>query len=223
MPTAVQPHPLGRIRNHDPRSRAYPAPRSAAPLRPVAHRVYGRVLDQGRIGMCVLAAAAGALNTAGLHRAGERTYTAADAEPWYEATTRIDTYPGQYPPDDTGTDATAAAKYLRSRGLIAAWSHVFTGAAGVRAALQLGPVLLGVTWHEGMWETDPEGYIHVTGAAVGGHETFLRADPCRGYVVGRNSWGPTWGRGGDYRLSYPNLDALLADGGDATVFHRTTT
>ena len=42
---------LGRRRNHDPRSLAYPA-RGATTHRPVTHRTYGAVLDQGQVSSC---------------------------------------------------------------------------------------------------------------------------------------------------------------------------
>ena len=37
-------------------------------------------------------------------------------------------------------------------------------------------------------------------------------------VVVQNSWGASWGVGGYFRLGWEDLDYLLQDKGDATVF-----
>lgn len=206
---------LGRKVNHDPRSLAHPA--EVGPTRrPVLHRVYGRVLDQGQVGSCVGNAAAHALNARGLHRVPSSPLKEADALAIYAAATAADPWPGTWPPDDTGTDANSAAKVLRDQGRIASWTHCF-GLDHVLGALQLGPVMLGISWHESMFTPDAHGFVHPDGNVVGGHETLIRGDSATGYVRVRNSWGSGWGLFGDYLLTYDDLSALLADSGDATV------
>lgn len=209
-------HALGRRANHDPRSLAYPA-RASTTHRKVTHRTYGPVLDQGQVGSCVGNAAAHALNTRGSHRVPSRVLREADAVDIYAAATAVDPWPGTYPGQDTGTDANSAAKVLRDRGIISGWSHCF-GLDHVLAALQLAPVMLGISWHASMFTPDGKGFVHPDGHVVGGHETLIRGDdPRTGSVLVRNSWGPSWGLRGHYRLAYDDLAALLADAGDATV------
>lgn len=208
-------HPLGRLKNHDPRSLAYPA-QAADTHRPVLHRTFGPVLDQGNVGSCVGNAAAHALNTKGLHRVPSRLMREADAVDIYAAATAIDPWPGTYPQEDTGTDANSAAKVMRDRGLITAWSHAF-GLDHVLGAMQLGPVMLGIAWHRSMFRPDSKGFVHPDGNVVGGHETLIRGDDATGSVLIRNSWSSRWGLRGHYRLTYDDLAALLADDGDATV------
>ena len=210
---------FGRLVSHDPRSRAFPAPVSRAPRRPVYWRLHGGVLNQGDVGACVAHAAAHALNTTGCHRRGEALLTHDDAMALYSAATRVDQWEGEYPPDDTGTDANAAATALRTEGKVTAWRHCF-GLDHVLSALQLGPVLLGVEWLEGMMEPTKTGLIHATGAVVGGHETLLVGDDAKGQVIGLNSWGASWGDRGHYRLSYEDLGDRLKADGDATVLVR---
>lgn len=208
-------HALGRKVNHDPRSLAHPAAKSGE-HRPVVHRTYGAVLDQGNIGSCVGNASAHALNTKGVRHIGDHSLKEDDAISIYMAATSIDPWPGSYPPDDTGTDANSAAKAMRNAGYISAWQHAF-GLDHVLAALQLAPVMLGITWYESMFSTDAQGYVHPDGKVAGGHEVLIRGDNAKGTVLVRNSWGRGWGVHGDFKLRYADLNALLRDGGDATV------
>lgn len=207
---------LGRRVNHDPRSLSHPAQASTT-HRPVTHRTYGPVLDQGDVGSCVGNAAAHALNTAGSHRVPSTLMRETDALAVYSAATALDPWDGAYPPDDTGTDANSAAKALRDQGRITSWSYCF-GLDHLLGALQLAPVMLGISWHDSMFTPDAHGFVHPDGDVVGGHETLIRADDGTSVLV-RNSWGPEWGLRGHYRLTYADLAALLADRGDATVLH----
>jgi C1A family cysteine protease len=208
-------HALGRRVNHDPRSLAHPAA-TTAEHRPVSHRTYGPVLDQGNLGSCVGNAAAHALNTKPVHRLRTRLCNEGDAVGFYSGATQLDGYPGSYPPEDTGTDANSVAKFLRNGGHITSWQHCF-GLDHVLAALQLAPVLLGISWHQSMFTPDSKGFVHPDGNVVGGHETLIRADDATRSVLVRNSWGIGWGLRGHYRLTYADLSALLVDSGDATV------
>lgn len=209
---------LGRKVNHDVRSKLFPA-RKATTSRPVLHKTLGAVLDQGQLGSCVGNAAAHALNTIGSHRKPSRVMLEADAVNIYRAATAVDPWPGQYPPDDTGTDANSAAKALRNSGQITSWEHCF-GIDHLLATLQLKPVMIGISWHQSMYTPDANGFVHPDGNIVGGHETLVRGDrPDHEFVVIRNSWGPGWGDHGHYRLTYADLAALLADHGDATVLN----
>lgn len=209
---------LGRLVAHDPRSLTFPAP-TATSHQPVTHRIYGAVLNQGNLGSCVGNAAAHALNTAGIRKPKAPLLRERDAVAIYSAATQIDGAPGAYPPEDTGTDGNSAAKVLRNEGKIAGWSHAF-GLDHVLAALQLAPVMIGISWHQSMFTPDAQGFVHPDGNVVGGHETLIHEDDGKGAVRVRNSWwenGKPWGLHGDYLLTYADLAALLADSGDATV------
>ena len=211
-------HPLGRHLepNHDPMSLQYPAERASA-LKTVLHQHNGPVLDQGQLGSCTGNAAAQALNTDPLMPHGRRLLTEQDAIGIYSWATAHDPYPGQYPPQDTGSSGLAVAKAAKHLGLITGYAHAF-GLAHVLSTLVLRPLIVGTRWHQDMFTPDPDGTVHPTGAVVGGHEYLLLGlDVAQEFVYALNSWGTNWGVDGMFRIEWNDLSGLLSDSGDATV------
>lgn len=205
------------------RSLEFPA-RTTGTHRPVNHRIYGPVLDQGQIGACVLHAGAHDLNGKPLHVAGKRLLNHNDALTDYHDTTVLDPYPGQWPETDDGTDADSAAKNYRNKGRIAEWRHAQT-LDQIVGELQLGNnVMLGISWHQSMFKPDADGTVHPDGKKVGGHEVLIKGDNAldrgREKFRLRNSWGAHFGVNGDFFLSYADLDTLMGDQGDAIVLLR---
>jgi hypothetical protein len=214
MTTPIE-YGLGRKVNHDPRSRNFPAPR-ATDRKPVMHRRWGQVLDQGSLGSCTGNAMAQALNMRPLHTPGTRFLKEEDAVALYQRATQLDPFPGAFPPDDTGSDGLSVCKAAAEKGLIKSYQWAF-GFDHALDALQNGPVLVGLPWHNSMFTPDSDGYLHPDGNKVGGHETVLFGDDCRDTLTVLNSWGKNWGRSGRYKLSYATFKELLADQGDVAV------
>lgn len=208
-------YPLGRLVNHDERSRSFPAPR-AATRRPVLHRRYSPVLDQGNLGSCTGNAMVHAINMTPLHIPGTPWLIQRDAVSLYSRATQIDPFRGAYPPEDTGSDGLSVCKAARERGLITSYRWAF-GFEHTLDALQLGPVLIGTWWYESMFSPDGLGYVRPTGAKVGGHEYVLMGDNNKGRLTFLNSWGKGWGRAGRFHMDYETFRKLLADQGDAAV------
>jgi hypothetical protein len=99
------------------------------------------ILDQGALGSCTGNAAAGALGTDPLYNtlpAGHPPLDEDFAVRVYSAATKIDPWPGDYPPDDTGSDGLSAAKACKALGLIPGYLHA-TSLDGMQAALQDTP------------------------------------------------------------------------------------
>jgi hypothetical protein len=221
-------YPLGRLLEHDERSRNFPA-RAVAPqrIKPVLWRKYGTTLDQGTLGSCTGNAAAHAMNCNPYREnarrvAGGRLLLEKDAVSIYTDATIIDPFPGTYPPEDTGSSGLAVAKVLRNRGYIDGYSHAFTPEQA-RGALQLGPCLFGIWWHESMFEPDQQGYVHPDGRKAGGHEILLIGDDGRNKITAQNSWGSRWGApGGRFHMTYDVFADLMLDDGDVTALRPKT-
>lgn len=212
---------LGRRVNHDPRSRLYPyRTRRAAPVS-VTHERLIPVFDQGHLGSCTGNAAVGALCYEPLYgdQPQHLTYTLdeAGAVACYSAATRIDPWPGVYPPEDTGSDGLSVAKVLTSAGQIAGYQHTFS-LTDALVALADYPLITGTSWYGGMFDPTAEGFVKPTGALAGGHEYVVESyDAARGVVGFCNSWGENWGRGGHFFMAAEDFGTLLAQDGDVTV------
>ncbi len=218
---------LGRIIHHDSRSLAYPFVADGTPIRAIRHARYVPVFDQGSTGSCTGNAALGCLGTGPLYAPVAPYVTSWDEElalAIYSRATELDDVTGTYPPDDTGSSGLAVARALRNRGWISGYTHVLSGAAGVAAALQHGPLIIGIPWYQSMFTlTDEHFAVIEPGAQIaGGHEIVVdEYQPGslteEGYFGLTNSWGESWGEDGRFYLSYGTMDRLLHEDGDATV------
>lgn len=214
-------YPLGRVVEHDPRSRQIEFRAAQAPLRTISHRNWQkRPLDQQSLGSCTGHAMAQALNTSPLRR-GRPLLTHEDAVKLYSRATVLDGFPGQWEPDDTGSSGLAVAKAAKEAGYISAYHHAF-GIDQALGALVLSPILIGIGWTESMFEVDGNGYIHPEGDDVGGHEIAgIAIDVKRQDIVILNQWynadGTPWGRNGRARMSFTDFDGRLRNQGDVTV------
>lgn len=95
--------------------------------------------------------------------------------------------------------------------------------AELRAALEDGPVVVGVEWRSDMDEA-PNGVLTPGGISVGGHCLLVTGSTPRSYRTGkpskrvRNSWGEDWGINGSAEIADDHLDRILFKaGGEAAV------
>lgn len=216
---------LGRVVNHDPRSRAFPAPTATA-VKSVTWPVYGPRLNQGQTSSCTGNAMAAWLNGKPAHAARSRYMVEEDALRLYSRATALDPFPGTYmhpaqngnSGDDSGSDGNSVCKAAREESLITSWTHAF-GFDHMLASLQLGPVLAGTNWYDGFFRPSPAGYIDVSGENVGGHEYLIHGVNLRGqYLWATNSWGSGWGPlNGRFKIPFQIMRRLLGEQGDITA------
>ena len=115
---------------------------------------------------------------------------------------------------DTGSSGLAACKAAQQLGLITSYAHAF-GVDHLAAALQFGPAMLGINWYEGMFYPDANAVVHPTGQIAGGHEFLcVGVNMAHRYFTCLNSWGPTWGNAGKFRITWDDMNTLLNQQGD---------
>lgn len=242
-----QPHPaLGRHQVLDARSLAYRQRFRGEVLHPVQWHPAIPVLNQqglraqniatstvvpsapdvDELASCTGNAAATALSVL---LPGQLPTDAADAERWairlYADATAADEFlPYQWPPADSGSSGLGVARALKARDLISSYSHVLD-TDSLAAALQNGPVLLGLPWFNAWFTPAANGHLDDvpywrTSGLAGGHEvcalgiediaqdTSGRVIPERTVLRLRSSWGPGWGAGGDCFLRLSTYVAL---------------
>jgi len=224
----VVPRVIARPRNprrlldwqplHDPRSRQYAATElvEAPPVHDVRWRA-GKVLDQGREGSCVGHACVGAIGSQPVPAPASRV-THAESVRWYKRAQRVDEWPGD---KYDGTSVNAGMKVGRSFGWWDSWRWAF-GLDDARAAIQLGPLVIGVPWRSSMYATGPDGVVDAGGSEVGGHCLVVTAwvTDYAGHGPGfwwRNSWGAEYGIRGDAFVPEPVFASLIAEVGEVAV------
>lgn len=215
---------LGRHIRHDPRSRGYAYTATVEPRHDVQLRLYQpHPLPNQTIGCCTGVDAAVKANIAG-NRVKGVVLGMDGAVEIYSLATHLDPWPETYPPDDTGSTGLAAAKASRQLGLITRYEWIFTGAAGIYAALASGrPVGVGTAWYQDMFQPDPTGIIHVSGPLAGGHQWTITGYRKRLDAFTGQCWWGAWGLHGSGRfyIRRADLEQLLDDQGDAHITYRT--
>jgi hypothetical protein len=207
--------PLGRHVYHDHRSWDFPAHR-AAQLVSVSHPASGLPLHQADDHDCSTAhSLCAVVNSSAARR---RLLSEQDAVRIYQRAQLLEY--GDGAARVPGSSGLMACKAARELGFISSYQHAF-GLEHALAALVLRPVMTGFNWYTSFDTPDPRtGLAQIAPDAVvrGGHEVVAHAIDAAARVVWFwNSWGPGWGQGGRFCLSFETWDRLLSERGDVTV------
>ncbi len=168
-------------------------------------------LDQGSEGACVGHAWAHEVAA----RPAVRPVDSTLAFGIYRRAQQLDPWPGE---DYSGTSVLAGAKATVERGFIREYRWAFSWDDFVLALGYAGPVVLGINWYTGMFDTDDRGFIAPTGRVAGGHAILATGVSVRNQTVRlHNSWGREWGVRGDALIAWPDLERLLNEDGEACV------
>lgn len=192
--------------------------------------------DQGREGACV--------GYAWTHELAARPKVVRRprefAQQIYRRAQQIDYWPGE---DYEGTSVIAGVKAIgeikNSNGapLVSEYRWAFGIQDVVKTIGYKGPLVLGIEWHYNMYFPGTNGFIEPTGGVVGGHAILAKGvkvveketdftygtidwnnvDLDKSYVRLHNSWGTSYGKGGDAFITLRNLDTLLQADGEACI------
>jgi hypothetical protein len=211
---------------HDPESRNYGVRQrltASAPLTNVLLST-GPALDQGAEGACVGFGGVDAGNVLRLvARPGTRELLgASDAEELYRLAQKRDQVPGE---SYEGTSVLGGMKAGVELGLWGGYLWAFGTRDIAQALLQRrGPVVIGVPWFAGMYDTGPRGKVVVSGPPVGGHCLAVVGLQLTGpngepgvHFVWQNSWGPSYGDEGLGYIANADLVTLLHSQGEAAI------
>ena len=212
---------------HDPRSKNYPM---ATVLRqrdiPVEEKFWeeGIVLDQGSEGACVGFAWTGELlaEPEAPRQQPEVYYANNLAKDFYHEAKKIDEWPGE---NYDGTSVLAGAQIMQRMGFIGEYRWCFKVDQIRKSILSEGPVVIGIPWFDGMYNTGPGGLVRVSGKSTGGHAILLTGyspkmkfgNSYHEVFRWRNSWGKAYGVGGSGFIKVGDLANLLSQGGEACV------
>lgn len=202
---------LGRLPAADERDANF---RLAAPAELLPdYRYYstGPVLDQGAYPHCVGYAWRQWLSSALL-----KTKTGPTAPSIYTESQKVDEWPGE---DYAGTSVRAGAKVLQSLGHIVNYFWA-SNATTVKNFILSGDgtVVVGSNWYEDMFDPDSKGFLHPTGANVGGHAYLLVGfSQDRNAFRLLNSWGRVWGESGRAWIHFNDLELLISQDGEAAT------
>jgi hypothetical protein len=200
---------LGRLPSIDDRDVKFPMRAALAPVpEPVTRYWYFRnVLDQGNTPQCVGHAWRGWLQSAPV------IYKLADpdAHKIYFEAQKVDEWPGE---GYEGTSVRAGAEYLNTMGHVAQYLWAFDAETVIKYLLTTGPVVMGTSWYNSMFDPDSKGNLKVDPASgfAGGHAWLLYGANRKTKKVRMvNSWGTGWGQKGKAWLSFDALGTLLSE------------
>ena len=170
-----------------------------------------KVLDQGQTGHCV------GFGWAGWSIAPpyeNSKYTNKDAHDIYYEIKEIEGEPGQ----ENGAYVRSGAKAMLARKRLSAYAFADDFSAIFKYFFTKGPIVIGTSWMNDMFDPDSNGFVKPTGGEAGGHCYLLVGYEINGQeqnLLFQNSWGSAWGLGGRFRMKIDDFRSLWSNWGEA--------
>lgn len=213
-------HGLGRRPAPDPRDQGYQlrtllaAPLAEAPAKLFRYwNQMGWWGDQGPTSQCVAFAWAHYLEDGPVTQPGKGPILAPASI--YAEAQKVDEWPGE---GYDGTSVRAGAKVLQKVGFVSTYAWAWDLNTVIDSVLAAGPVVMGTNWYRSMFDPDPEGIVEISGPLAGGHAWVINgANRTAGLVRCKNSWSRSWGKKGNFYLSFESLARLIAEDGEACM------
>jgi hypothetical protein len=211
---------LDRIPKFDERSRKFSV-RDVVPARQRSYTWRCKPhFDQGAEGACV---GFGVGHELAARPAEVSGLTNERCRGFYWEAQKIDGWPGgAYPgatPRYEGTSVLAGVQVAHKLGYMEAYRWAFNFDDFLLGVGHAGPAVIGINWWTGMFDTDSKGFLEPTGIVEGGHCTLVTAVNVPAETVTlHNSWGASWGVGGNAKIRWRHMRKLLADDGEACFF-----
>ncbi len=137
----------------------------------------------------------------------------------YREAQKVDEWTGE---GYDGTSVRAGAKYLQAQGVIGEYLWAFDVDTVIRNILEVGPLVVGTNWYEGMFYPKRDFIIHPTGRVAGGHAYVLNGyNKATKLFRCKNSWGRGWGSKGHAYMHRSTFARLLAEDGEACIATET--
>jgi len=120
-----------------------------------------------------------------------------------------------------GSCSLACANWQASAYTIEHYQSVSRSVSGLKAALQYGPLAVGMDVFQDFDNYGSGIYEYGWGSALGGHAVLLVGyvdTPGQyggGYFIVKNSWGTSWGEVGYFRIGYSQVTNAVSFGADA--------
>ena len=130
----------------------------------------------------------------------------------YQNAQKLDEWLGE---NYDGTSVRAGVKYLQNVKKVSSYYWGYDLNTLINTVLNIGPVVVGTNWYNGMFYPDKKGLIRLSGGLAGGHAYVINGvDKTKKLFRLKNSWGRSWGQQGHAYISFNDMTRLIKERGE---------